>query len=530
MKFKGVSKIALFAWLAISLAGCSSGGTGGSVDGGASAEAESSYNYTGAGPVTDTPDARLSILATNAWTTNVDLSTAEIVKKIEGNAGVTVDWDLIPPQNYADAVSPRLAAGSDLPDIVYLPDQDQLMKYINSGLFLPLDELYEKYGVNLKKIYEKSPSIKASLTTPDGKMYYVPQQTLTRNYMPLFMINQRWLSKLNLQEPTTLDEFTAMLRAFKAGDPNGNGKADEIPLSMESKFIPMAFGPAFGLDLSNNFYADDQGKVHFSYYEPAYKEYLAYLNGLYKEGLLTVDYASTTGDQVTSRISQDVTGVTFNFSWYQSMVYSPLFKDYDPKEPVFKGIAPLKGPHGDQFYIGRTPVSGIFGISKNSKNPDLAFKFLDYGVSEEAQTMYTWGIKDDTYTEENGEKKFTDKGKDNEYIQKLGIGPVNLPNIQSTDSADAVVPEWHSSLDKELEKYVHEPFPFVYALPDEASIESTTMPDITTYVQEMNFKFISGELGLDQFDSYIETLKNMNVEQVIAGRQAQYDRYMAAQK
>ena len=127
-------------------------------------------------------------------------------------------------------------------------------------------------------------------------------------------------------------------------------------------------------------------------------------------------------------------------------------------------------------------------------------------------------------------KTFTDKGKDNEYIQKLGIGPVNLPNIQSTDSADSVVAPWHAKLDIELEKYVREPFPFVYALPDEASVESMSMPDITTYVEEMNFKFISGDASLDQFDSYMETLKKMNVEQVIAGRQAQYDRYKAAHK
>ncbi|KAA8753419.1 MULTISPECIES: extracellular solute-binding protein [Paenibacillus] len=531
MRFKGAGrKSVIAAILAISMAGCS-GGTGAGTDAGSTpSSSEPAFNYTGAGPVTDQSDAKLSILGTNAWTTNVDLSTAAIVKKIESNAGVTVDWDLIPPQNYADAVNPRLAAGTGLPDIVYLPDQDQLMKYINSGLFIPINDLVEKYGVNLKKIYEKSPSVKASLTTPDGKMYYVPQQTLTRNYMPVFMVNVRWLDKLGLSEPTTLDEFTAMLRKFKTDDPNGNGKADEIPLSMEAKFVSMAFGPAFGLDLSNQFYADDQGKVHFSYYEPAYKEYLTYLNGLYKEGLLGVDYASTTSDQVTSRISQDVTGATFNFSWYMSMVYSPLFKDYNPEEPIIKGILPLKGPHGDQFYVGRTPVSGIFGITRDSKNPELAFRFLDYAVSEEAQTYYTWGIKDDTYTEENGVKTFTDKGKDNEYIQKLGIGPVNLPNIQSTDSADSVVAPWHAKMDKELEPYVREPFPFVYALPDEASVESMAMPDITTYVEEMNFKFISGDASLDQFDSYIETLKKMNIEQVIAGRQAQYDRYKAAQK
>lgn len=156
MRFKGAGrKSVIAAILAISLAGCS-GGTGAGTDAGRTpSSSEPAFNYTGAGPVTDQPDAKLSILGTNAWTTNVDLSTAAIVKKIESNAGVTVDWDLIPPQNYADAVNPRLAAGTGLPDIVYLPDQDQLMKYINSGLFIPINELVEKYGVNLKK-YMKS--------------------------------------------------------------------------------------------------------------------------------------------------------------------------------------------------------------------------------------------------------------------------------------------------------------------------------------------------------------------------------------
>lgn len=150
MRIKGAGrKSVMAAILAVSLAGCS-GGTGTDV-GSSPPSSEPAFNYTGAGPVTDQTDAKLSILGTNAWTTNVDLSTAAIVKKIEDIAGVQVDWDLIPPQNYADAVNPRLAAGTGLPDIVYLPDQDQLMKYINSGLFIPINELVDKYGMNLKK-------------------------------------------------------------------------------------------------------------------------------------------------------------------------------------------------------------------------------------------------------------------------------------------------------------------------------------------------------------------------------------------
>ncbi|OMF22691.1 ABC transporter substrate-binding protein [Paenibacillus sp. FSL H8-0548] len=526
-RLKGVKSLIVVGTLAALVAGCSN--SGGNVDKATNAENETSFTYTGAGPITDKP-VTLSILGTNAWSTNVDLAKADIVNEIVKRAGIEVNWELIPPQNYADAVSPRLAAGIDLPDIVYMPDQDQLMKYIKSGLVIPINELYEKYAVNLKSIYEKSPDIKASLTTPDGKMYYVPQQVLTKNYMPLFMVNMRWLDALGLKEPTTLDEFTEMLRKFKNDDPNQNGEQDEVPFTSDPKFIPMAFGPVFGMDLSNQFYTDDSNKVHFGYYEPVYKDYLTYLNGLYKEGLLSMDFASTTGDQVTARFSQNTAGATFNFSWYTSMVYSPLFADYDPSTPIIKGILPLKGPGGDQFYVGRTPVSGIFGISKNSKNPDAAFKFLDMAVSDEAKDNYTWGLEGITYEVVDGKKQFTEQGKNNDFIQKLGIGPVNLPNMQSTDSTDVLVAPWHAEMDKKIEPFIKAPFPFVYALPEEASIENQYMADITTYVDEMNLKFITGKENLDKFDAYLSSLKGMGIEEVLEGKQAQYDRYIAAVK
>ncbi|WP_276356350.1 extracellular solute-binding protein [Cohnella caldifontis] len=525
------------AVIALLAAGCSGGGSeskssgAGAAQGGASPSAATSagFAYDGKGPVTDKPGT-LKILATNSWYNNVDLAKAPIVQEIAKRAGVTVDWELLAPGTYQDAINPRLAAGRDLPDIVYNTDQDQTMKNIQAGLFVPLNEYIDKYGVNVKKMFEKYPDLKASLTTPDGKIYYLPQLAVTKNYMPLWMVNVKWLEKLSLGEPATLDEFTEMLRKFKTGDPNGNGKADEIPMTMDPKFLGMAFGTSFGLDLSNLFYADDGGKVHYSYYEPAYKEYLAYLNGLYKEGLLESDYASTTSDQVTSKFSQDISGVTFNFSWHQSMTYSPLYKDYDPSKPLIKGIAPLKGPHGDAFYLGRNPITGIFGVSKDAKDPELAFKFLDYASSEEAKEIYAWGLEGQTYTVADGKKQFTEQGKDNDFIQQFGINPVNMPIEQSVDATDVLVAPWHAQLDKEMEKYIKPPYPFIYALAEEASVENTIMPDITTYTTEMEAKFITGKESLDNFDKYLGTLKSMGIEDVLKGRQAQYDRYLAAGK
>lgn len=49
------------------------------------------------------------------------------------------------------------------------------------------------------------------------------------------MINVEWLEKLYFDMPTTTEELKEVLIAFKTKDPNGNGKADEIPLSFINK-------------------------------------------------------------------------------------------------------------------------------------------------------------------------------------------------------------------------------------------------------------------------------------------------------
>ncbi len=486
---------------------------------------EDSFVYTGEGPVTD-EDVTLTWLGTNSNYTNADLATAEIVLKVVEMSGVKVNFELLPAGNYADAVSPRLAAGLDLPDIVQLPDKDQTLKYINADLFLPINEYYDKYSVNLKDLYAAELGfVKASLTAPDGNMYYVPQIGTYLDYQPCFMVNTVWLENLGLEEPTTMDEFTDMLIAFRDNDPNGNGEQDELPLSIMKSIAGQAFGPMFGLDLSNGFYSDDKGTVHYSYIEPAFKDCMTYLNGLYNDGLLDPDFATTTRDQISQRFAKDMTGMTFDYSWLQSQFYYVQTEGYEDLEIVVKGILPIEGTTGDRYYQGRDPITGLFGISKDCENPEVAFKFLDLAIGPVAQELYNWGIEGDTYVVEDGKNKMT--GKDNDYIQKLGMNPVCLPLIQTVAIAE-VLPQWHKDFNTEAAQYTKTVWPFIYSLQEEADVQNQYMSDINTYVDEMMMKFITGTESLDELDSFIETLKNMNIEKVIAVKQAQIDRYNVA--
>ncbi len=483
-------------------------------------------------PLTDQAGATVSILGMNSWYSTVDLKDALLLKEIANRAGVTIDWTLIDPTTYSDTVSPMLAAGKDLPDILEMPDMDLNMDYLSSGMMEPLDEHFDLMP-NYVAFLEKNPDIKASLTAVDGHIYYVPQTVVTNNYQPVLMYNMPWLEKLGLEAPKTLDEFVAYLRKIKETDLNGNGENDEIPMSIQNAFLPYMFGPAFGLDLVSGYFADDNGVVHFAPYEKdAYKAYLTFLHGLYEEGLLEQEFTSLNRDQITARCANDQTGATFDYSWQMSNLYSAQYPNYDKTVGIIAGAAPLSGEHAG-FYVGRNPVSGIFGINARSTNKDLAIKFLDYAMSEEAQDLYVWGMEGLTYEVVDGARQYLPRcTEDTIWYQGLGINAPNMPSQQSTPATDVLLPKWHVENDRTYEEpFIRAPYPTVYATEEEASTSSMYQVDIDTYVSESAVAFITGTKNLEaDFDTYIATLESMQIAEMLKVRQAQYDRFAAAQK
>lgn len=124
------------------------------------------------------------------------------------------------------------------------------------------------------------------MTAPDGNIYGLPQlvECYHCSYGNKMWVNTKWLKQLGLEVPKTTEEFQAMLEAFKTQDPNGNGLADEVPLSgsIEDYGVrPLSF-------LMNGFiYSDDctypilnDGKVDTVANKPEWKEGLAYIKGL----------------------------------------------------------------------------------------------------------------------------------------------------------------------------------------------------------------------------------------------------------
>lgn len=535
MKKKKVLALSMTAVMAAAmLAGCGDSGSGSGSGGSASVGGADStgYTYTGEAPITKEDGASLKILAETSNYTTVDIASAEIVETVIANAGITVDWNLVDYNNYADSVGPMLTAGSVDADIILLPDQDQNQVYIKSGMFVALDN-YFSVMPNFSKWLDANPVIKAELTAEDGHIYYVPGTNVGKDYQPVLMYNQKWLDAAGVKAPTTLDDFVTLLRYYKEHDMNGDGKTDdEIPMSIQAGFLPYMFGPAFGLDIVSGFQADADGNVVYAYADAEnFKAYLEFLNGLYNEGLLEVEYTSLDRDQVIERISNDKTGVAFDFSWAMSMMFSNVLPYYDgTAATAFIGAAPLSSDKYEGFYVGRVELGNMFGVSSSSSKIELACKFLDYAMSEPCQTMYQWGIEGESYTvDASGNKSYTEQASDNDWLQQLGINPSFVfPAQQSVVSTDALVADWHAESNAWQRQFVVDPWPFIYSTADESEVINTYMTDIQTYVDENATAFITGTKSLDNFDSYIEGLDTLKLQEVLTVKQNQYSRYYEA--
>lgn len=93
---------------------------------------------------------------------------------------------------------------------------------------------WNNYAPNLQKFFAEYPQVRKALTMEDGHLYSLGYFNICDGltvYTRQFL-NMDWMNRLNLQVPTTIDEFTDVLRAFRDNDANGDGDpTNEIPLA-----------------------------------------------------------------------------------------------------------------------------------------------------------------------------------------------------------------------------------------------------------------------------------------------------------
>ena len=441
----------------------------------------------------------------------------------------------------ADAMNLMFASG-DLPDLIWYQFSNYnggAAKAIKDKIIEPLND-YTNYLPDMMAALESDPDYIKSTTTDGGDIIggpFVRSAERLKTSAGL-IVRQDWLDDLNLDVPQTPDEVYNVLKAFK------EEKGAEAPLSLGQWWLhDITLGNGiitspFGLPKCNIY--QENGTVHYGYYESEYKGVLEWLNKLYTEGLLDPNFQTLDQATQNANIMTGVSGMTVGNNGGVLGTCINTMKDSDPNYNL-TGVAPLVEKEGDIAMSTHydNAVNGWYLVmTPNCQNKEAAAKFINYGYTEEGQMLLNFGIEGESYTNENGTLEYTDLIVNNpdgltmqqalaQYQNSWTAGPM----LQREECADMynqleqqhdALTAWSTSNAKDYQ------YPMTTVADEDASELSKLASDINVYSNEMMVKYITGQESLDNFETeYLATLKDMGVERMIEIYQKALDNYNA---
>ncbi len=484
---------------------------------GASGENEAIFTYDGetAPVVNEDVTIRITWLAQSSVVDENETLVMQEIQKAWGDK-INVEWEIKDYSEYSESVGPRLNAGGSLPDVCAVPGGfDANGIYWKSGIFQDISAYYEEYGYNLKKKYESYPSILERLQNEDGSMYYVPGFAMDKDYGINMMINGKWLEAVDMEAPTTTEELYNVLKAFRDKDANGNGQADELPLTFNPGY-EAHFSTIYGITLLDNFGQNDSGEWEVLWTSDTYKEYLTYMKKLYDEKLLDNSWSSNDGTSITTKVANDTVGMTMAYSWSCSYEYSASYDEYDGSEGIFHLMIPVKAPNGKQYYRGIDPLGGVYGITRECEHPDLVFAMMDYLYQDDMVKLANLGIKGTDWKENEDGSIWLDEVllEDPERMEQLGTNPRCVPFEQSVIAIDPQFPKWQQEENAALREYIAEPLTWTPANEEDKAVYEQYITDLNKYWWEQMTKFIVGDASLDDWDAYVQNCQSMGQDKL----------------
>lgn len=476
-----------------------------------------------------------------------DLSEHPVVKVMEEQTGINLHFIHPPAGDDGTFFNTTIASGV-LPDIIY----NDFKSYpggpeaaMQDGVIINMNDLIDQYAYNYKNFIDSLPNkeviMKKSLSDNGINIRFAtmlqPPFLEGRVHSGL-AIRKDLVKKYNMNMPVTIADYEAFFDAcIKDGikTPLAVNKISDGPWKNQN-FIASAYGiPHNGFYLS----ATD-GQVMYSRIQPQYKEYLKLLCDWYQKGYITSDFLTATKQDTQKSFKAGNAGMTPAGCW-EIDTMNVVGKANNPNFEVVGAPYPRLNKEDEVHFASQMESvdSRAAFVSATCKHPAEAIRFLDYLYAEDTQLLTAWGPGNEeypTYEIVDGKRKFTDLINNNPDADfATARARYTLNNLQIM---------WNN----DMEKLQYEPFPtkmeswenwalnttkaqmlpkMISPTADESRELNTLMTAIDTYTDEQILNFIVGNTPLDQFDDFVQQVKDMNIDRAIEINQAAVDRYNA---
>ena len=449
------------------------------------------------------------------WETNL------FFQRMQEDTGISFEFRQFSEESQWKERKEALLQGENLPDVLFkagLTDEETLAMAEND-LLLDLTPYLEEYAPDLWKLLEAHPEWRKAITLPDGTIRALP----SINELPannLIWINQTWLNNLRLKMPENAEELTETLRAFKTGDPNRNGKADEVPLSVLGMWDLRFLGHAFGVVQNDYYIAQKDGKAVSLLTTENNRSFLNWLHQLWAEGLLDHTCFSTADSlrQVTDAKAVMTYGVFLSSS--------PLTVVPTEAMDQYTALAPLTYEGGQIYRDLLGPLTrGTFALLKNCPSPEKMVAWVNRLYTEEGSILIQVG-------RENEEYMWTEDGTW-EWMQDLQtVANEVLPNATLSDGGISPGIITLSFQEKYADnrtgnliagmKLVQDvsvlPFPQVMMTAEDMKTLALLQTEIAPYAERKMAEFVTGDTPLDEagWKAFAEDLEKRGLSRMTA--------------
>lgn len=445
----------------------------------------------------------ISIVISNLGMTfpsGMDENDNRYLNYIEGQTGLDIQITTPPTEVYDEKLDVIMSSGN-LPDMLHAYEPVWFGNYVKQGAFQPLDDLIDRYGPHLK---DKIPSEAWERVRYGGKIYAVPSLNEVSG-VELMYGRKDWLDRLGLQPPETLEEYREVIRAFTRDDPDGNGVDDTIGLALMIDLGRSSpFFGAFGIQLNTWF--ERNGKLVNGSILPETKEALAYLNGLYEEGLLDREFPLNLQNNLFEKIEDGKVGL-FSATWYDTRGPIAANKLKDPQAEWIALPYPT-GPEGQKGVYEKDLIRGYNVIPAGSSKAKEVIQFLDFIVSDYKNLKL--GFENEIWRLENG-RIITDFKKHDEHLYR-GIyqALVDVPDpVLSKKRLDSLG-DFHlyDNLEMISQNVIKNEF---YGIPTPAMSKYDKRLD---ELQGIFTRIILGIEPIESFDRFVEQWKREGGEEI----------------
>ncbi len=462
------------------------------------------------------------------------------VQLMEEATGVHLNFTAIDQDSYTEQlnimfVSQEYADFIGVPDLAYPGGIDALVEdEICIDLAPYLETCLPDFKANGYDAYE---TYAKEITSDTGKIVTIA--TLEHQATMGSVIRQDWLDAVGLGIPDTFDDLYNVLTAFKT---ELNVKypilLTQAWMYSNNEFVggyDTAGGPA--PNAGDIQYHVEDGQVMASLISDNFRAYLEMLNQWWTEGLIgDVSLNIMNPQQFEEYIYANEVG----FWVGQSDTISESTKESAGGDFNAIPIEEITVEPGATFKLysnqPRRSTSGGWAISTQCEDPEMAMKLINWMWTEEGNIVCNYGEEGVTFNyDEDGNVVFTDLVVNNpngmnalfnscqeiiffDFPFNFGQTRKNatLSNQAEIDSQTV----WRSNRSDEM-RY------FGDLTVEESDIYSSLAGDISTYGLETISKFVTGDMPFSEWDNYVAQLEELGLSEMVALKQAAYDRFLA---